>query len=989
MDAEGWRRLEPLLDAALDLEPAQRTAYVERVGAGDPELADALSAMLQECVRAEHFLTKSPESLYAALLSEPAMAGPPLGTRVGPYRLVQEAGRGGMGMVFVAERADDQYRKRVALKVIRGGVGLDPRLVHRFREERQILASLDHPGIARLLDGGVTPEGLPWFAMEYVQGTPLDAYADARRLPIDERLRLFLGVCHAVHDAHRNRIVHRDLKPSNVLVTDDGHVRLLDFGIAKLLAPEGESQDLTQTGSRVLTPDYASPEQLLGQPVTVASDVYSLGVVLYELLTGRRPFDVVGGSAHDGERRVLEDRPEPPSVVVGRDGSTKATARGTTVERLRRRLSGDLDAIVLTALRKEPQRRYPTVGDFAADLRRDLSGLPVTARRDSVRYRAVKFVRRHRVTVTAGTAAVLLLASLASLALLQSIRVSREMDRAAQISSLLVNAKRPPVHRQVTFHGSAWVPALSPDGAAIAYAAGQPGTGQSLMVRELAGGQPVEIARDRRGFGQSLTWSPDGSSLLATAFAEGATVVIPRRGGPGRKLPVATHSVFSPDGSRIAGWLTAQERLWFTDVSTGDTTSIALRGDFGSIDFVDWSPSGAWLAYETRSPNAVWTVSPDGKRQSKVVEDANVLTSPRWSADGEAVYYLRVNENTRELWKARVSPETGAPVGRPAPVLAGLQAGESFSLSRDGRRLLYTRELSYSNLWLIDLNRRNQVVQRRQLTTGTAFKATPTFSPDGSRIAFSTGDARTSNIFVLPTEGGEPEQLTFLPAQSSSPVWSPDGREIAFVSTQGGRARVWRVPADGGTPRPLSGGRRLDPLEAAPDVLLSWAPGRDILYPHSGGRNYTIVDTARGTERALVANDSVGYIGNPRYEPDGKRIAVRWIRLPGRAATNVASLSMSPGIWILGDDGSQTLLAQEDLWPIGWPRDGNRILALHNDLSGIFEVSVADGAAERVLSSDKPMLWASASPSGSRLVVAIQEVQTDLWAADDFDPEVD
>ena len=348
------------------------------------------------------------------------------GTRIGPYRIVGEAGHGGMGTVYLAER-DEPYHQRVALKLVRGAVSLDDHLVRRFIEERQILASLEHPRIARLLDGGITAEGLPWFALEYIEGIPIDRYVEQHRSPIEARIELFLAVCDAVQYAHRHLVVHRDLKPSNILVTADGQVKLLDFGIAKLVA--GGQHAETRTGLRLMTPEYASPEQVRGEPVTVASDVYSLGVLLYELLTSRRPYRLTGPAPLELERAVLEQEPQRPSSVAGNP-------------RLRRRLRGDLDTIALTALRKEPARRYQSVEQLATDLTRHLTGLPVTARPDRLGYRAGKFVRRHRVGVAAGIALFLSLLGGLAATLWQSREATREAARAERVTEFLISIFR-------------------------------------------------------------------------------------------------------------------------------------------------------------------------------------------------------------------------------------------------------------------------------------------------------------------------------------------------------------------------------------------------------------------------------------------------------------------------------------------------------------------------------------------------------------------
>jgi serine/threonine protein kinase/tetratricopeptide (TPR) repeat protein len=352
--------------------------------------------------------------------------------RIGPYRLVQEIGHGGMGAVYLAVRDDDAFQKRVAVKVLRRGMDTDA-IISRFRNERQILAGLDHPNIARLIDGGSTSDGLPYFVMEYVDGAPIDEYADRQHLDTTARLDLFQQVCAAVQYAHQNLIIHRDIKPANVLVTRDGVPKLLDFGIAKLVNPElaGHTLAPTAAGLQLMTPQYASPEQVRGDPVTTATDVYSLGMLLYELLTGRRPYEVGSCAPSDIARVVCETVPPRPSTAVTTGwappaGDSAATPSSSAVsgttdskprtrtrtvdpDRLRRRLAGDLDNIVMKALSKEPPRRYGSVDQFAEDVRRHLAGLPVIARKDTFGYRASKFVRRNRAAVAAAVCVVLAL----------------------------------------------------------------------------------------------------------------------------------------------------------------------------------------------------------------------------------------------------------------------------------------------------------------------------------------------------------------------------------------------------------------------------------------------------------------------------------------------------------------------------------------------------------------------------------------------------
>ena len=426
--AERWAEVERLLDAALDLAPAERGAYVARAAAHDPALRAEVEALLARCDDAAPFLD-TPVAAWAAPLLVPAHGEAPepaVPTRIGPYRVERELGRGGMGVVYLAERDDPELRQRVALKVLPGDIGMAVAL-RRFREERRILASLDHPNVARLLDGGVTPDGTPWFAMELVDGLPIDRWCDEHALDVDARLRLFVDVCAAVQYAHQRLVVHRDLKPSNILVRADGTPKLLDFGIAKLLAPDvasSEESRLTRTGMRVLTPEYASPEQVRGEPVGTTSDVYALGVLLYELLAGRGPYGADRPTMRELERRVLEHEPPRPSTVADAPR--------------RRALRGELDAIVLTALRKDPAERYASAERLADDVRCHLAGLPVAARTDTRGYRARKFVVRHRWSVAAAAIAIAALVAFGAVMSVQRARTARAQARAERTAAFLV-----------------------------------------------------------------------------------------------------------------------------------------------------------------------------------------------------------------------------------------------------------------------------------------------------------------------------------------------------------------------------------------------------------------------------------------------------------------------------------------------------------------------------------------------------------------------
>jgi len=408
---EKWDQVKELFALALEQDPEQRSSFLRQACAGDDSLRTEIESLLSSFDGAATFLENCPTADLVSRQSR-ALAG----QRIGAYRIIRQIGQGGMAVVYLGERDDQAYRKQVAIKMVKPGIDTE-QILHRFRNERQTLAALDHSNIVKLLDGGSGADGSPYLVMEYVEGLPVDQYCDLHKLSIQDRLRLFRLVCSAVQYAHENLVIHRDLKPSNVLIAKDGAPRLLDFGIAKLLNPECfQTANITRTDWRPMTPEYASPEQIRGQAVTTATDVYSLGVLLYELLTGHRPYRSTGGSLLEMERLVCETEPEKPSVVISReeekvpgngDAPTVITPelvssqRGLQPAELRRRLRGDLDTIVLKALRKEPERRYGSVEEFSRDIERYLTGAPVRARKSTMAYRSGRFLRRHKESLAA------------------------------------------------------------------------------------------------------------------------------------------------------------------------------------------------------------------------------------------------------------------------------------------------------------------------------------------------------------------------------------------------------------------------------------------------------------------------------------------------------------------------------------------------------------------------------------------------------------
>ncbi len=449
---EKWDQVKELFALALERDPEERSGFLREACAGDDSLRTEIESLLSSFDGAASFLEDCPAADVVSAQSR-AIAG----KRIGAYRIIREIGQGGMAVVYLGERDDQNYRKQVAIKMVKPGIDSE-QVLRRFRNERQTLAALDHSNIVKLLDGGSSENGSPYLVMEYVEGLPIDQYCDLNKLSIDDRLRLFREVCSAVQYAHEKLVIHRDLKPGNILIAKGGVPRLLDFGIAKLLNPECFQTPLvTRTDWRPMTPEYASPEQLRGAAVTKTTDIYSLGVLLYELLTGHRPYQVRHDSALEIERRRYSEEPAKPSVAVSRidekashDGSTRtvitpqlvAEARAIRPEELSRCLRGDLDTIVMKAIRTEPEHRYASAEEFAKDIERHLSGLPIKARKPTLLYRGGKFVHRHRESLTT---AILILAVTAGLGIWAARRLWKQKNAAEPPASALHVRIRPSV----------------------------------------------------------------------------------------------------------------------------------------------------------------------------------------------------------------------------------------------------------------------------------------------------------------------------------------------------------------------------------------------------------------------------------------------------------------------------------------------------------------------------------------------------------------
>jgi serine/threonine-protein kinase len=955
--AAWWRRVLDLVDQALEREPADRAGFVAQCSADDPALGAEVAALLAGA-EATPVLDTPAAALAAPLFDEPVALPDPTDPRArfGPYRILRELGRGGMGAVYLAERSDEQYQKLVALKLLPAWSAGDDRRVQRFLDERQILAALDHPDIARLLDGGVTADGLPWFAMEYVEGMPADRYCDEHHLSVEDRLELFCRVCAAVQYAHRNLVVHRDLKPANILVTTEGRVKLLDFGIAKLLGSERDAgaPALTITGERLLTPMYASPEQIRGEPISTATDVYALGVLLHVLLTGTSPYRVSAGQQHEVIHAVLAQEPEPPSVAILR---TERVA-DRNAAKLARRLRGDLDTIVLKAMEKDPARRYGTAEQLEGDVRNHLAGLPLAARPASRLYHARKFLRRHRVGAAVTAAIMLLVVGFSVVTAVQSARIraqteriALERDRAEEVIKYLSNVfhtavPSPREGRGVTAREVLDSSATRVEGDLSA----QPEARARVMLEMGRAYHDLGINDRARHFLEaSIALQrgslPAGQRELAQTLALLGAVLLEQRDPDGAKRAydeaLALQRGLSGDRqgdvartlNGVAAVHRAQGRLRDAESAAREALAIdrARRGDHAA----DVAQSlrglgqvlldgGDYAGAETLYRQALSLLRRQGADEDVEVAGTILDLAAALKGQGRNAAADSLLRQGLALYR-RLAPAAGAatPVDparlrrlvprvtsqSPAPLFDSRIA---FVSDRDGPDSV--GNLGNSEIYVMNPDGTDQ----QRLTHHDGIDNQPAWSPDGRRIAFSRMDGGGVDIFVMKADGTEPTRLTNQTAaglMAHSPTWSPDGKRIAFQTFL--RPDVYVINVDGTGLTNLTNQPRAD---ASPD----WSPdGRKIAFTSNrDGRQDIYVMNADGTDPVRLtlnakADTTPRWNPRPDWSPDGRKIAF------------ASDRDGDPEIYVMNADGTEvtrlTFNPGEDASP-SWSPDGRRIV---------------------------------------------------------------
>jgi serine/threonine protein kinase/Tol biopolymer transport system component len=800
-------RMSRLLDEALPLDAGGRSEWLGRLPAEHLDLAAHLrAALLPEDSHAAELNSVSvlPRLGVASVDSRISASGLQPGAQVGPYELVHLLGAGGMAEVWLARRADGAFNREVALKL--------PLLTHlradleqRFVRERDILASLEHPLIARFYDAGVDTKGLPYLAMEYVQGQALTSWCDAHQLGLPARLQLMLQVSEAVQYAHEKQVIHRDLKPSNILVSRSGQVRLLDFGVSKLLGSEEDGKiQLTSIYGRALTPDYASPELLCGGAVDARSDVYSLGVLLYELLTGIRPYRLTSAASIGLlEQAIATVEVKKPSTHCEADASE---TRDTTPEKLTRQLQGDLDAIVLKALAKDPARRYQTAAALADDLARYLERKPVKALPAGPIARLQKFVARNKTVAISST-----IAALATVTVVAFLLIGVPRQGADQPwRDPLADAK---IMRLTDFTGTEQGAAISRDGKYVAFLADRDGRLDAWLTqigsnryRKLTEGQTLQLSNASI---RTLDFSPDGS--LVTIWTRAA------------------------DGSRPED----------VNIMAAPIAGGALQLYLKDAAELDWSPDGARMVFHTTGPGDplfVRSARDNAPHQIYIAPAGVHCHFPRWSPDGEFIYFARgVPPSNWDIWRIR-------PSGTDLERITSHDTRVSFPVLLDPHTLIYlATDADGSGPWLYEMDLTRKLTRR--VSVGLERYTSLAANANGTRLVATLASSR-SDLWRVALGGGAPVQSTASavepPIQSAYAPRFGSGY-MAYVSTSGGRHGIWKLAH--GAPTELwndEGNDRIGAPAIAPD-------GRHIAFTveNQEGKKLLVIDSDGGNSRVL------------------------------------------------------------------------------------------------------------------------------------------
>jgi len=995
LSPDQWQALSPHLDQALEMTVDERSTWLSSLKIENPTLAYQLEILLRE-----HRVLSEKGFLEASALELPG--GPGLaGQTLGVYTLVSQIGHGGMGTVWLAERNDGRFERRVAVKVLnialmgKGGE-------ERFKREGRILGRLTHPHIAELIDAGVSLTGQPFLVLEYVEGDHIDRYCDQNKLDVKARVQLFLDALRAVAQAHASLIVHRDLKPSNILVRTDGQAKLLDFGIAKLLEGDGQTGEspLTLEGGMAMTPEYAAPEQLKGEAVTGATDVYASGVLLYVLLTGHHPTGAGPGTPASLMKAILDTEPPRPSEIVAptltneESATTNAGRRATTPDKLARLLRGDLDTIIAKAMKKSPQERYHSIKAFADDLERYLRHEPISARPDAIAYRAGKFMRRHRSSVIA---ALLVMLALTGTAIFTWF-FPRRPEPLLQFKQrkLTANAQDSPVRNA----------AISPDGKYLGYGDQQ---GIHLQLVATGGVQDVALPPGIQPGTASWVfggWYPDSTRFVASLSVPGSPSTlwaIPTQGGEAQKLAEIEDmyggGAVSPDGSNIAyerlrSAIGARE-IWVMGSHGESPHKILTAENQAIIKGLAWSPTGNRLAYlyrrDKRNHTEIMVQSCDlrGADVTTILLD-NHLSAFIWISSGRFIYSRNTEVGSAEsdnLWELRVDGKKGTPQDKARQLTdwSGFSV-YSFSATADGKQLAFLRGNAHATVFVGDLaGKEGRFVNSRRLTLDDNYNIPLAWTPDSREVIFSSQRAINRVMYRQALDRDSAPQLVTSTANTNFYVarLSPDG---AWILLEGApmssrTMALYRVGLSGGAPQLLFN---------TEGFVMFWCTNKAanlcVFGRPSVDKNELVVaafDPLGGPGKELVripleagSSADIGFDYTWQLSPDGSQIAIL-----KRHGHQIRLVPLSGG-----QTRTITTKRYSDLTDLNWANDSQSLFVSAQEPSGATLLHVARNGDTHAI-WQQPQLtatWGFPSPDGRHLALLGAGSEANVWVISNF-----
>lgn len=915
MRAERFRQIDELFDAALERDSTVRAAFLDAACAGDDELRVEVESLLAAHERAENFI-ESPALEVAARGAAEHINAAGVGRRVGPYNILSLLGAGGMGEVYLAE--DARLNRRVALKLLPAEFTKDAERIRRFEREAHAASALNHPNIVTIHEVG-RADGTHFIATEFVEGQTLRRLISDAALKTRDALNVAAQIAEALAAAHAAGIIHRDIKPENIMLRPDGYAKVLDFGIAKLTergpsssAAARNSPEViqTETGTVVGTIAYMSPEQALGQKLDERTDVFSLGVILYEMLTGRHPFR---GATNAATFDAILNRDPPPPNISDFEAAP------------------ELERVVCRALEKDRDLRHQTASDLRAELKRlqralDLSQ-PVSGRFETRTARPRAAQRLSKRTVVLALIALLVVAGATGVyfALNGNRPHAREAAQAAPAANFNFT--------QLTDQpGQELFPSLSPDGKAVIYAAGS-SDDWDIYWQRVGGRNPRNLTGDSPTDDTQPAFSPDGEHIVFRSEREkGGLFVMGASGESVRRLSdFGFHPAWSPDGREVAfsteGFTDPNVRrldpsaVWIVNVSTGEKRQLTDT-KAGDAAQPAWSPSGARIAYWGKHKGGrrdIWTISArDGGDRVQVTDDAAFDWNPVWSPDGKFLYFACDRGGSMNLWRVPLEEQTGRVTGPPEPLTTPSSYAQQVAFSRDGRRAAYVNQVSSTNIFKVEFNPYKERItgQPVAVTQGFRHASAPHLSPDGERFVYSSQGEKQEDIYVVGKDGGEsPRKLTDDAYKDRHPRWSPDGTSILFYSDRSGRYEAWTINADG------SSLRQLTYTEGSSVAYPFWSPDGASVGYNRDAESCSIIEVGKlWGEQAprrlpLLPDRRLGVFWATSWSSDGRKLG-------GWAAPH----SESPGIVIYNfETGAFEQITGFGSNPV-WLNDNRRLL---------------------------------------------------------------